>query len=184
MSAFGIGRDKYSGVRRGATDPGAYVGRVVRWIPGDVLVLYAASILWLNHDGGKPSIILLLVYFVVSPVLVLLGAWSTRSVRQSDAVRAAMSIPAFGIWSLSIPGSGWQRWELVSKHGGGVAAFVAVAGVIFGLVATGVELRSKDSEELAVNASGMDSMPNVAHKPTLDPDAAPSPATDSNSPSS
>ena len=148
MSAFGIGRSPsvaISGAEK--PDPGAYAGRVVQWIPGDVLALYAASVLWLSDGGSKPSATLLIIYTIVTPLIVLLGAWSNQQDQQWRVVivKAALSVPAFLIWSLAIPGSGWQKWSVVSEHDGRVAAITALAGVIFSLIAGGVDARFKMS---------------------------------------
>lgn len=150
MSAFGIGRERPRAEVRGA-DPGAYVSRVVRWIPGEVLALFAAAVTWVGDGGGgKPSVSLLIVFMIACPILVLLGAWSRGSpMTRVDAVNAALSLPAFAIWSLSMPDSGWQRWSLVSEHNVWTAVVAALAGIAFGLFCAGVEVRLTGDEQLA-----------------------------------
>lgn len=158
MSAFGIGRQPPLGLARaGNSNPSEFAGRVVRWIPGDSLVLYAASITWLG--SAKPSMALLIVFALVTPLLVLLGAWSRGLVRRSDIVMAGLSVGAFLLWSLSMPGSGWQGWAWIASHEGWVVVISTLGSVVFALFASGVELR--------LEASRSDLEDNFCDRPLL-----------------
>jgi hypothetical protein len=115
------------------------IGRVARWIPGDILVLYAGAINWVSPEPASPSVRLLVVFFIATPVVVLLGAFAKHKVAGFDLVKAALAMLAFAIWSLSIPRSGWHQWALVSDNPGWVTIASALGGLMFGLLASGIE---------------------------------------------
>lgn len=149
MSAFGLGREAGGASFRNERDAGEFVGRVVRWVPGDVIVLFAACITWVGVD--KPSVPLLVLFGALTPLIVLGGAWSRsrHRVGKSDYVKAVLGLVAFVIWSLTVPGSGWRAWPVIAENVGWVAVISAVGGVLFGLIGSGVELRMSADEQLA-----------------------------------
>jgi hypothetical protein len=141
MSAWSIGADpvrvqKLNQDRDAASET---IGRVTRWIPGDILVLFAGAINWVSAEPEHPSVKLLVLFFLATPVVVLLGAFAKRKLVGFDYVKAALAMLAFAIWSLSIPRSGWHQWPLVNDNPGWVTTASALVGLIFGLLASGVE---------------------------------------------
>lgn len=147
MSAWRVGRDSNPGLflSQPSGQFRSFVDRVTKWIPGDVIVLYGASIVLLRSQtpDPNPSVVLLIAGAAAAFVFVLLGAWSTGAGLNwrrlfVDAVLAAV---AFLIWSASIPDSGWWAWEAVSDNPGWLAVIAAALGVAFGLFAEGVSRR-------------------------------------------
>lgn len=145
MSAWGVGAST-SEVRLATPDAGSYVGRVVRWIPGDVVALYGAAILWVTPEPLAPSLALWWWFVAAAPVVTLAGAFATRNLKKFDAVKAALAAVAFAIWSLSVPRSGWQQLGAIAANPGWVIAASALGGVIFGLVASGIERKFGGSD--------------------------------------
>ena len=140
MSAWSLGADRGAVVRLSGEDrTKEIIGRVVRWIPGDMVVLYAGAINWVSAEPKLPSLPLLLVFIAATPVVVILGAFATRSVRRFDFVKAVLAVIAFGIWSVSVPRSGWQQFDVVRENPGWVTALSALGGLMFGLLASGME---------------------------------------------
>lgn len=142
MSAWSIGADQVRAVKlskkEGATE---ILDRIVRWIPGDIVVLFAAAISSISAEPKHPSVQLLVVFLVVTPIVVVLGAFAKRKLVGFDFVKAGLATLAFAIWSLSVPRSGWQQWHMVSDNPGWVTAVSALGGLVFGLFASGIERR-------------------------------------------
>lgn len=142
MSAWSIGAERVrAGVLGRKPTAEEFVGRLTRWIPGDVLVLFASAINWVSAEPKPPSRSLLIVFLLATPIVVLLGAYSKRGVVPYDWVNALLATFAFAIWSISIPRSGWQAWPLFSSNPGWVTLASALGGLVFGLIASGIELR-------------------------------------------
>lgn len=151
MSVWRVGRDAAEDATRvrgkgpaGGGEPKlqAFIDRVVKWIPGDVLALYAAGVTAI----GAPSIGWLIAGVVLSPLIVLLTPFATTghfAPWKAGLVLAALAFAATLIWSLSIPNSGWQELQAIRDHATQVALAAAVLGLIFGLVADGIEKRMK-----------------------------------------
>jgi hypothetical protein len=141
MSAWSIGADRaeVQKMGRGGDSTSEIIGRVARWIPGDILVLYAGAINSVSAEPAPPSVRLLVVFFIATPVVVLLGAFAKHKVARFDFAKAALAMLAFAIWSLSIPRSGWHQWSLVSDNPAWVTIVSVLGGLMFGLLASGIE---------------------------------------------
>ena len=142
MSAWRIGREsveqQYGGPKEGPiTD---VVDTVVKWIPGEVLALYAAGVTLI----GRPSTFWLVVGIVLAPLVVLLAAFA-RTGRLEPGLRtltrAGLMTVAAVIWSFVVPLSGWAGWSAIADNSAVVALTAALGGLIFGLVAEGVSAR-------------------------------------------
>jgi hypothetical protein len=137
-----------------AFDPGAEtvkdrpvkeaIDRLTKWIPGDALALYVTAVTaFAASDGARPSPLLLLVFVVLSAAFVIGAAFaSTGEVPRTVLLPAVLAAVAFAIWTLSVPFSGWQRWDFVHDHQATVAIIAAVAGILFGFVADGFTKRA------------------------------------------
>jgi len=86
------------------------------------------------------------VFLVATPVVVVLGAFAKQDVVGFDFVKAGLATLAFAIWSLSIPRSGWQEWRVVSENPGWVTTVSALGGLMFGLLASGIERKYGSGE--------------------------------------
>lgn len=119
------------------------VGSLTKWIPGDALAIYVTGVTALGSQAhSKPSIVFLVIVALLTPILVLGGAWASgKPIRSSTWVSAGLAALAFLIWSLTVPFSGWQRWTLVADNQEGVAICAAIAGILFGLFAEGAMRR-------------------------------------------
>jgi hypothetical protein len=120
-----------------------FVGRLTKWIPGDALAIYVTGVSALAAQAhSKPSIVFLIVVAVLTPALVLGGAWANGTpIKLPTWVSAGLAALAFLIWSLTVPFSGWQRWSLVADNQAGVAICAGIAGLLFGLLAEGATRR-------------------------------------------
>jgi hypothetical protein len=124
---------------------GAIVDRLTKWIPGDTLAIYVPGVTAIAASSGKPSVLLLVVMIVVTPLFVLGAAFSARhSIDRAVLTSAVLAAIAFTIWSLSVPLSGWQKLSWISENDGSVAIGAAILGVLFGQLAEGIVNRSAD----------------------------------------
>jgi hypothetical protein len=129
-------------------DLARFVGLVLKWIPADLAVIYTAFIKALVDDPkDDPNIWLTVIFITLSPiVLALLAATSDHGAGgKTLAIRAFLSIPAFAIWSLTVPNSGWDQIDRIAKHPAWVAGFAALGGFLFSLIAELVERRAGGS---------------------------------------
>jgi len=134
MSAWGIGRQSGAGsLAGGNTGLKPYVDRVVQWIPADVIALFmfGISVLKTQHPDPNPSLALLAGGLVVAPILVVLGARSRHRLDRKDGLLAVLSVPAFAIWSLAVPESGWHRIQWVAANPGWIVIITAAAALVF-----------------------------------------------------
>jgi hypothetical protein len=125
-------------------------GKVLAWIPGEVVVIYGALItLFIGSEseslGSSTSIILTAAGIILAGGLVVLAAWSSTSgpgwLTKRIKGRAALACIAFVIWSLTVPDSGWQELGWIADHPAETAAIAGVIGLIFSLIATGADNR-------------------------------------------
>lgn len=119
-----------------------YTDRILKWIPGDVLALYATGVTTI----GKPSWWWLVVAIVLSPALVLLVPFTTTGrldLSRHVTTNALLGLGATLIWTLTIPNSGWQNIDGISKNAPTVALVVAVLGLLFSVIAEGFSQRAK-----------------------------------------
>ena len=101
----------------------SFVGKLIEWIPADVVALYAALITAFKSDPTDADAKIRIVGgFLLALVAVPLGAWSGRRKLDNPAkwwtklVRKRMLLApiAFLIWSPTVPDSGWQDIALIS----------------------------------------------------------------------
>jgi hypothetical protein len=130
-------------------------GKVLSWIPGEVVVLYGALItLFVGTSADSPgdaaSIILTVLGVIFASGFVVLAAWSSTSdsewLTKRIKGRAFLAGVAFVIWSLTVPDSGWQEIKWIAEHPAQTAGIAGVFGLIFSLIATGADNRwAKDT---------------------------------------
>lgn len=111
------------------------IDKLVAWIPGDVVMLYIAAVSAIGIRN--PSTILLLIAIAFAPLVVWLGNRSLASDKRLLHIkrRAALAAAATAIWTLTVPGSGWQDIELIADNAKIVAVAAAALGLLFGLLA-------------------------------------------------
>lgn len=120
------------------------VDRITKWIPGDAIALYVAAVTaFAASAGAKPSVPLLIVFVLVTAALVVLAEFATTGeIPKRSLLAACLAAIAFGIWSLTVPFSGWQRVEWVHDHQAPVAVIAAILALFFGFVAEGITKRA------------------------------------------
>jgi hypothetical protein len=125
-------------------------GKVLAWIPGEVIVIYGALItLFVGSEsenlGSSASIILTAIGIILAGGLVVLAAWSSTSgagwLTKRIKGRAVLASAAFIIWSLTVPDSGWQEIGWIADHPAETAALAGIIGLIFSLIAAGADNR-------------------------------------------
>ena len=121
----------------------AALGKLTKWIPGDVIALYVAAVTALAAaKNAQPSVALLIVFIVVTPLFVILSAFAASgSVQAKILLPAILAAVAFTLWSLSVPLSGWQRWSFVHDHQAVVAIAAAIVAILYGFLAEGLTKR-------------------------------------------
>ncbi|MBA3866284.1 MAG: hypothetical protein H0X42_08050 [Solirubrobacterales bacterium] len=125
-----------------------FAGKVLQWIPGEVIAFYAAitTIIVKNEEqaiGDTGSIVLTVAGVILAAGFVTLAAfsntsekgWFTRRVR----IRSVLAAVGFAIWSLAVPGSGWNEIGWIADHPAPTAAIAAVLGLVFSMFATGAD---------------------------------------------
>jgi hypothetical protein len=154
---------------------------VAKWIPGDVLALYVAGVTMI----GSPNWFWLVVGILLAPAVVVLAAFANSGQfppGPGTGVRAATGFVAMLVWSLTVPGSGWQSWAVVRGNPAAVALAAGAIGLIFGLAAEGVSRWAdnrpvagrRPARGLAGAARGRSRRPTAPAAPV--PPAAPGPA--------
>jgi len=119
-----------------------FVGKVLKWVPADVAVLYTAFIKALVDDPkDDPNIWLTIIFVVLTPIFVVLLAASSPNGARGRLLltRAMLSIPAFAIWSIAVPNSGWDQIKWFADHPAWVVGFAGVGGLLFSLGADLIE---------------------------------------------
>lgn len=92
------------------------LGALIKWIPAEVVAGYAATVQLMQPSlvagkASKPPVIswsAWIIALVATPILVALGAWLATSYNHLVA-KVLLSIPAFGLWSASVPYSVWNK---------------------------------------------------------------------------
>lgn len=135
MTAFAVGRRVGELQVQAGDNPGlTYVGRLLHWIPTDAVGAYTAAVTVLVDDEtDKSNPWLVVAGGAVALILLLLGAGSKGSTYDWNyklIPRAAIVVLAFGIWSVTVPDSGWQEVEWVDKHPGWTVAIAALLGLV------------------------------------------------------
>lgn len=113
------------------------VDKVVKWVPGDILALYAAGVV--AFDVAEPRSWLLIAAVIAAPIFLRLGAFSVGGPWGGKEKTAAfLSVPATALWIGSVPGNGWLTIGWIKDHQKPAAwVFLVLAG-IFSLVADGL----------------------------------------------
>lgn len=121
-----------------------FVGRVLTWIPADVVALYAAAITAVaDEPQGATGKWLVVGGACLALVAVPLGAFSANSgITKKVKVRMVLAPIAFVIWSPTVPASGWNDIGFVVAHPGWTVVICAVAGFLFAQVAEGIDKRT------------------------------------------
>jgi len=97
------------------------IDKLVAWIPGDVVMLYIAAV---SAIGIKnPSTILLIIAVAFAPLIVWLGNRSLDPTKRLGYIkrRTALAAVATAIWTLTVPGSGWQAVDFIANNANVVA---------------------------------------------------------------
>jgi hypothetical protein len=132
-------------VEPGSSQAEKFVGKVLKWVPADLVVIYTGLIKAVVDDANDTSNYWVTAGFVVAaPVTVLLLAFASgpRGIGGSKLwVRAILSMPAAAIWSATVPNSGWDEIQWVTQHLALTAGLAGAAGFFFSLIADGIEQR-------------------------------------------
>lgn len=124
-----------------------FVGKVLKWVPADLAVIYTGFIKALvDSPDDDPNVRLTVVFIVLAPIAVLLVSFSSgdRGVKgRALAARVVLAAPALAIWSGTVPNSGWDQIEWVAENPAWTVGIAAVAGFFFSLIADGIESRVK-----------------------------------------
>lgn len=132
----GVGSDRRK--RQPNKGAEAVFDRLTKWIPGDTLALYVPFVTFL----ATPSVALLIVMILATPLFVLGAAFATGGKFTKRVwVSAVLGMVAFAIWSVSVPQSGWQRWPVVVANQALFAFGGAILGSLFGYAAEGIVKR-------------------------------------------
>jgi hypothetical protein len=94
----------------------AALGALVKWLPAEVVAGYAATVTIMQPDqveGAVPkppsvSWAAWLVAFVATPIIVLFAAGAAGNLNKI-VQRVVLSMPAFVLWSASVPYSAWNK---------------------------------------------------------------------------
>jgi hypothetical protein len=141
MTAYSLGQRGVTGQTAPSSTIDSFIGRVIRWIPTDIIALYTAGISLLAQPPAESGAKYLLIGFIIlAPLAVLLGAWTagtggTSWFTAKIKYRTLFAPIAFVIWSPSVPSSGWQEWHLVNDHPRLTVIVCGVAAYVFAQVA-------------------------------------------------
>lgn len=120
----------------------SFVGRVLEWIPADVIALFAAAITAFELEPTDGSSRILIGGGAVLAILAVVGgAFAGDGFSAKVWARAVLAPIAFLIWSPTVPDSGWQDIAWVADHPQLTVAACAVAAFLFAMLAQGLEKR-------------------------------------------
>ena len=119
MSAFALGRSHASEKRYGSSQDGGYqqfLGRLVEFIPGDVVAGYVVVLGLIPQDAGDVAIwVTAIVFLAITPAIVVLGAGTPVVFTRRLVFRAVAAMIAYCTWVVALPQSpvpdvpGWLR---------------------------------------------------------------------------
>jgi hypothetical protein len=137
MSAWGVGTGRAAALEAVGSGGGfkRFIDKVTVWIPGDVIALYVAGVTLLLEQNSRPSVLFLVIMAIVTPGIVLLGAWAAGRFEPVTRLRALLALIAFLVWSLTVPGSGWQELDFVANNQAGTTIVAGLVGLFFGILA-------------------------------------------------
>jgi Na+/proline symporter len=131
MSAYSIGVGRTAELPRPAAAPSptlgeqlaAGLGALVKWLPAEVVGGYAAAVVAMQPEQGEgqppapPDIswTAWIIALVATPILVFLVAKAVKN-NEKRLARVGLSIPAFALWSASIPNSVWEKLDAFSDN--------------------------------------------------------------------
>jgi len=171
MSAFSVGADTASVAANGTVTPKQQTPAttsnvpetIVKWIPGEAITFYAAIIgvgtaqgaltgnetpeqLLERIDAG--SLPWFLAGVAVAVALVILGSFTTKSNPQNErpsargiALRAALTVVAFALWTSALPGSWTYSLNIIRDMGPAFAILLVPLGLVFSGIAEMVTRR-------------------------------------------
>lgn len=113
-----------------------------KWIPAEVIALYATTVAAMQpvqpEDGPAqpPSVEWLpwAILLVATPLIVMLTALTKRQ-RYRLWPKVLLSMPAFVMWSATVPHSAWEGFNFFDLKSPLVLLCLAVAALIFTLLA-------------------------------------------------
>ncbi|CAB4595676.1 unannotated protein [freshwater metagenome] len=110
--------------------------KVIKWVPGDILALYAAGVV--AFDATKPRWWLGVIAVMFAPVFLRLGVYAVDgSWGKKEKLAAGLAVPATALWIGSVPGNGWLRWKLVADNPKPAAFVFLAAAAVFSMIADG-----------------------------------------------
>ena len=131
MSAIriGTGAPSVAGVEATTNPILEFLGRWVKWIPADVVTIYAAAVAQMQPKPDAAdqtpvvSVPLWVIALVATPLVVLVGSVLAKS--RNTVWRMLFSIPAFIVWSSTIPHSAWSELSIFTDNQ--IVAYVVLA---------------------------------------------------------
>lgn len=155
MSAIGIaiGRSEGDSSLVAAANPtlGQQVltalGALIKWLPAEIIAGYAATVAIMQPEAGsaEPANISAAAWWVAlvaTPVLVAVAGWVVGGVEKLPA-KIALSIPAFGLWSASVPASAWNKVDAFKENSAVFMLVLLLVTVVF----TGVAEKLTKSDD-------------------------------------
>ena len=148
MSAWALGRESHPRFTVEETPRETlltYAGRVLQWIPADVVVLFtAAAMALVDEPKDAAGKWLIIAGVIASALFVIGGAWTQRTPGQpwytnKAKLRTALAPVAFLIWSPTVPDSGWSDLKMVADNPAWTVIICAIAGTLFALFVGGLE---------------------------------------------
>jgi hypothetical protein len=142
MSAYGQAEYMSEYVSDPTKDKDNGLAALVRWIPGEIVAVYAAAVTLLKDPvGSQAATITWTLALVLAIVLALLGAkpWTLSGKKARWVLTSSLifTAAAFCLWSFTIPGSAGYRWDYAAENTE-ISVLAAFVGLVFGAVADGV----------------------------------------------
>jgi hypothetical protein len=97
-----------------------FLGRWVKWIPAEVIAIYAATISQMQPEAGAASqapVVSTPLWFIAlgfTPVIVAVAGYLTKATKVP--LRVLFSIVAFVVWSSTVPHSAWEQFALFTDN--------------------------------------------------------------------
>jgi hypothetical protein len=114
-------------------------GALIKWLPAEIIAGYAATVALMQPEAGssEPANISPLVWWIglaATPVLVGLAGWVGDNFVKLPT-KIVLSIPAFALWSASVPASAWNKIDAFQNSTPAFMFVILLVTIMFTAVA-------------------------------------------------
>jgi predicted benzoate:H+ symporter BenE len=115
------------------------LGALIKWLPAEIIAGYAATVALMQPKAGsaEPANISSTAWWIAliaTPVLIGIAGWVAGNYTKLP-IKIALSIPAFALWSASVPSSAWNKLDAFRDNSPVFMFGVLIVTIIFTAIA-------------------------------------------------